>query len=307
MHSPRRNLAIAGMITTLLYAFPMHVQAAPELSASAEAAPKGQRSDYRQGKQAALSGDAEAAVQAWAKVLAATPESVKTRRFRMQLIVDTIKVALEGHAAAPSPALLEHTLDIYYAYFTAYEKQYGNPHIPKQVVDARFELKAALDETEGTQPSPEPVAEETAPVEPPHAPPAGSEEPPPPSRARLEVSTAAAGNPDGTGLVIGGGVALVAAAAASSLIAVGAINGNNARADAKDPAYSDDQLRRINGERKKANTLFIVGVATTPVLLVAGGVLVGLGAKRMTAARRGYAVSPALGPTFAGLQLRGRF
>ncbi len=306
MASLRYNTTILALASSLLCSIPLEVQAAPELVVTAKETPKAQRSAYSRGKQAAQRNDAEGAVEAWAGVLTATPESIKTRRFRMNLVVDTIYVALDAHAREPNPALLERALDIYYAYFSAHEAQYGTPNIPGPVVEARFDLKAAI--------------ETAAPAAPPAtAPDTASEtpaEPPPPQPANdnsvaVSLSTSDRGsatNGDGTGLLIAGGVTMAVGAGLTSLIAVGAINGKQTREDLDDPAYSPEQRSRIDAEGKKANTMFIAGLVSAPLALATGAVLVGIGAKRRVDSRRGYAnVTPSVSPSFAGVQIHGRF
>lgn len=306
MASLRCNATILALTSSLLLSMPFEVQAAPQLVVTGKETPKAQRAAYARGKQAAQRDDAEGAVDAWEGVLTATPESIKNRRFRMNLVVDTVYVALDAHARQPNRALLERTLDIYYGYFSAYEAQYGNPNIPRPVVNARFDLKAALETAERpVTPPPQPASTEETPPEPP---------PPEPTNDRsasVSGSTSDAGpatNGDGTGLLIAGGVTMAVGVGLTSLIAVGAINGKRTREDLDDPSFSEDQRSRIDDEGKKANTMFIAGLVSAPVVLVTGAVLVGIGAKRRIDSRRAYAnVTPSVSPTFAGLQVQGRF
>lgn len=307
MASLRDNATILALASSLLVSLPLEVQAAPELAATRKEAPNAQRPEYVRGEQAAHRGDAEGALDAWAGVLTATPESIKNRRFRMNLVVDAIYVALDAHARQPNLALLERTLDLYYGYFSAYEAQYGNPNIPRPVINARFDLKAAIETSD--RPGAAPPAEPAATTEPPP-------EPPPPQvddnhAAASGVRSTDAGpatKGDGTGLLIAGGVTMAAGAGLTSLIAVGAINGKKTRNDLDDPAFSEDQRSRIDAEGKKANTMLIAGLVSAPVVLITGAVLVGIGAKRRVDSRRSYAsVAPSLRPSFAGVQLGGRF
>jgi len=312
MASLRCNTTIVALTSSLLCAMPLEVQAAPDLAVTAKETPKAQRSAYARGKQAAQRDDAEGAIEAWAGVLIATPESIKNRRFRMNLVVDTVYVALDAHARQPNRALLERALDIYYAYFSAYEAQYGNPNIPGPVVNARFDLKAAIETSEPSQPpatAPGTTTEKGTTTETPA-------EPPPPqpaneSSASVSLSTSDRGSPtsgDGTGLLIAGGVTMAVGAGLTSLIAVGAINGKQTREDLDDPSYSPEQRSRIDAEGKKANTMFIAGLVSAPVALVTGAVLVGIGAKRRVDSRRSYArVTPSVSSKFAGVQIHGRF
>lgn len=292
MRSVARRAVVAAVVSSLVCIAPMTVQAAPDLTVSSKDTPKKQRAAYAEGKTAALAGDADAAVEAWAAVLDATPESTKTRRFRMSLIVDTINVALDSHAQAPNLPLLDRALEVYYVYFAAHEAQYGNPNIPRPVVDARFALKAALEEAERAA-----------------APPPAPEPPPPAAKPEPAPEPAPKPSPerrDGTGLLVAGGVTTVVGLGLTSLIAVGAINGKQAREDSKDPAYNDTQRARIDDQGKQANALFIAGLVTAPVVIATGAVLMTLGAKRH-AKTRGYAVRPSVGPTGAGLLVQGRF
>lgn len=304
MASFRCNATILALTSSLLCSMPLEVQAAPELVVTARETPKTQRAAYARGKQAAQRNDAEGAVEAWADVLTATPESIQNRRFRMNLVVDTIYVALDAHARQPNRPLLERTLDIYYAYFSAHEAQYGNPNIPGPVVNARFDLKAALERADpAAAPPPQPAATNETPVEPP------TPQPPQDRSAGVSLSTQDRGTKgDGTGLLIAGGVIMAVGAGLTSLIAVGAINGKQTREDLDDPAYSPEQRSRIDAEGEKANTMFIAGLVSTPVVLVTGAVLVGIGAKRHVDSRRGYArVTPSVSHNFAGVQIHGRF
>ena len=295
--SARLRWAALGLASSLVCMVPLRVEAAPDLAVTTKDTPKKQRKAHATGRKAAEAGDASGAVEAWAAVLEATPESTKTRRFRMNLIVDTVRVALDAHAQSPDVALLERTLDVYYAYFAAYEQQYGNPNIPSIVVDARFDLKAALETAQReVEPPPPPPAPEPPPpeVEPPPAPAPAPVEPSKPNKR------------DGTGLMVAGGVTAVVGLGLTSLIAVGAINGKQAREDLKDPRYSDAQRARIDDQGKQANAMLIAGLVSAPVVLATGAVLLGLGAKRHVASKR-YAVTPSIGPGTAGLQLQGRF
>ncbi|MGH1346453.1 MAG: hypothetical protein ACRBN8_33110 [Nannocystales bacterium] len=301
MASLRCNTTILALTSSLLCSLPLDVRAAPEQVVTAGDAPKGQRTAYIRGKQAAQRDDAEGAVEAWGGVLNATPESIKTRRFRMNLVVDTVYVALDAHTRQPNRPLLERALDIYYAYFSAYEAQYGNPNIPRPVVNARFDLKAALETAERAAPPVE-VAETTQQTAP--EPPARQPESDGSASIRLSTSDRS----DGVGLLIAGGVTMAVGAGLTSLIAVGAINGKQTREDLDNPAYSAEQRSRIDAEGKKANTMFIAGLISAPIALATGAVLVGLGAKRRVDSRRGYAhVAPAVSRSFAGLQIQGRF
>ncbi|MBV1857950.1 MAG: hypothetical protein KUG77_06020 [Nannocystaceae bacterium] len=301
----QRCIAITIALTSsLLCSMPLEVLAAPDLLVTAKDTPKSQRSAYAQGKQAAQRDDGQGALEAWAAVLAATPESSKTRRFRMKLVIDTLHVALDAHARQPNPALLEQALDVYYTYFAAHEAQYGNHNIPGPVVDARFDLKAAIDAAEPSAPPPVPASE--TPAEPPPPPPPPSDGSPSISLSTSQRDSETKG--DGAGLLIAGGVTMAVGAGLTSLIAVGAINGKQTREDLDDPSYSPEQRSRIDAEGKKANTMFIAGLVSAPLALVTGAVLVGIGAKRRVDTRRGYAsVAPSVNPTFAGLQIHGRF
>lgn len=298
-----RSVTAVGLVSLLLCAIPLEVQAAPSLNVTTKDAPKSQRAAHASGRNAAEAGDAEGAIETWAQVLAATPESSKTRRFRMNLIVDTANVALDAHAQASNKALLERALDAYYGYFAAYEAEYGTPNIPGPVVKVRFALKAAIDEAE--EPVAEPVpapAEATDPTEPPPpSPPPG----PPPG---VSLSTDDMRRGDGTGLMIAGGVTMAVGAGLTSLIAVGAINRKNTQRDLDNPDYSDAQRDDIKRQNHNANVLFIAGLASAPAALITGGVLLGIGGHRRANSRRGYAsVTPAMSSTFAGVQVHGRF
>lgn len=303
MASLRHKAILVALSSSLLCIVPFEVQAAPDLVVSAKDTPPAQRTAYARGRQAAQRDDAEGAIEAWAGVLDATPESVKSRRFRMSLILDTIHVALDAHQRQPNRAVLERALDIYYAYFSAHEAQYGNPNIPGPVVDARHELKAALDAAETLPPAPVPPTEDPTPTP--------TSQPTDGSAAPVRLSTSDHGRVakgDGTGLLIGGGVIMAVGAGLTSLIAVGAINGKQTREDLEDPGYSDAQRDRIDAEGKKANTMLIAGLVSAPIVLATGAVLVGVGAKRRLDARQSYAsVTPSVSPRFAGVQIHGRF
>ena len=297
-----KNATALGLVSILICAIPLQVQAAPTLNVAAKDTPKSQRAAHATGRQAAEAGDAEGAIEAWAQVLASTPESSKTRRFRMNLIVDTANVALDAHAQSSNRALLERALDVYYGYFAAYEAEYGTPNIPGPVVKIRFALKAAIDDAEEPAEAPVPAAAEAEPTEPPPpSPPSG----PPPG---VSLSTDDMRRGDGTGLMIAGGVTMAVGAGLTSLIAVGAINRNATRRDLDNPDYSAAQRDDIKRQNHNANVMFIAGLAAAPAALVTGGVLLGVGAHRRTNSRRGYAsVTPAVSREFAGVQVRGRF
>jgi hypothetical protein len=291
-----------AVVSLLVCAIPLQVQAAPTLNVTTKDTPKSQRATHATGRRAAESGDAEGAVEAWAQVLASTQESSKTRRFRMNLIVDTANVALDAHAQAPNRALLERTLDVYYEYFAAYEAEYGTPNIPGPVVKVRFALKAALDDAEEPAPTPAPAVVDAEPSEPPPpTPPPG----PPPG---VSLSSDDMRRGDGTGLMIAGGVTMAVGAGLTSLIAVGAINRKNTQRDLDNPDYSAAQRDDIKRQNHNANVMFIAGLASAPAALITGGVLLGVGGHRRANSRGRYAsVTPAMSSTFAGLQIHGRF
>jgi len=296
MRSLRRNITIVGLVGSMFCAIPLRVQAAPELAVTTKDIPKAARADVDSGRKASLAGDAEGAVEAWSRVLASTPESTKTRRFRMLLIVDTIAVALDAHAQTPNLPLLERTLDVYYAYFAAHEATYGNPNIPGPVVEARFALKEAVDQAKATDP---------APAEPTTAPPPPTSAPPPSDTISLSSQDLRRG--DGTGLLVAGGITLAIGAGLTSLIAVGAVNRKNTRKDLDNPAYSEPQRDRIEQQEHAANAMFVAGLVSAPVALVTGAVLLGVGAKRRSDTHRYATITPTLSRSQAGLSIQGRF
>jgi len=93
---------------------------------------------------------------------------------------------------------------------------------------------------------------------------------------------------------------------ASSMIVVGALGGQQAREDSKNPEYSEEHRHRIDERGRTMNAVFIAGLVATPVLVGAGAAMLGVGLHRRQ--RRGVtALAPSVGPNFAGLTLSGRF
>ncbi len=290
------------LAASLLTTVPQTALAAPTIKGTASAAPKAQRASYERGRQAFESESWVEAADAWSEVLDATPENLETRRFRMVLVVDTMVTYQAGYEATQDPAHLQTALDVYYRYFTAFKAAYDSPNIPRPVVLARFDLKAALEQVEDRPPAaaaaPGPAAEPE---------PAPSPELEPEPAAPIMLDEPQVSSRKGIGLIIGGAVTLAASVGAASMIAIGSISAQRAREDSSNPDFSDAQRDRIDDEGRRANALLIAGSVVAPVLLGAGATMLGLGLHRHR--KRGFRASlaPAWSPRFTGVQLQGRF
>jgi hypothetical protein len=230
-------------------------------------------------------------------------------------------------------ALLETGLDHYFRYFQLYRETYGSPRIPQQVVTARYDLKAMIDDAKaggkaagngsgndnegnsntsangnsagndgGTQ------GESNHPTD--HSSSAQDQDgaPADDSSGGVSVSVSGGGPNDrsGTPLIAAGAAVLALGVGASSMIAVGAIEGQRAREDQKTPGFTDEQRDRIDQRGRSMNGLLIAGAVVTPILVGTGAALLGVGVKRRRD-RKLAAVVPTVNRSFVGVTIRGRF
>jgi hypothetical protein len=310
-----RSLAAALVAAALIAGVPGLAEAAAKPRTELKSVPKGAaRLRYQAGKTDYDAKRWTEAGQAWSDVLDQIPENPVNRNVRMNIVLDAIAAYRTAYEQTGEVRHLETALDTYYRYFSVFKSTYNSPNIPRPVVVERFALKEEIERVKSSQPTPPPppdAGEPLATVEP--VDPSPSTEPtsttPPPDDGRtVSFSTNDRGDKDrtSTGLIIGGAVTMAAGVGASSMIVVGAVGGQQAREDSKNPEYSEEQRQRIDERGRTMNAVFIAGLVATPVLVGAGAAMLGVGLHRRQ--RRGVtAVAPSVGPNFAGLTLSGRF
>lgn len=287
---------VAGCV--LLTAAP--AAAAPALETTKQAIPKGpSRSHYEVGLAAFEAEDYAKAGAEWAATLDGIPEGPKLQTTRAQLILDIISAYTLAYEKSGEVSELETGLEHYFRYFALYEVTYGNPRIPRPVVEARYALRDRIREAKAGASSPAVTPE--------------PEPEPEPSAAPQPSARSIAITPHGMSvsdrkpapLIPIGAVVLGLGVGASSMIAIGSIGGRRARKAQHDDDLTEEDLDAIDQRGRTMNAVFIAGLVATPVLIGAGATLLGVGLRRK---RRGvHAVVPAATRNFAGLTVRGRF
>lgn len=324
----------ASAVAVSLMATPVVASAAPALQSQSKQVPQSHRKAYAAGKKAFDAGDYGRAGDEWAAVLSGVDEDRANQGTRMRLVLDTIASYREAYAVDGDVAHLEAAMDAYYGYFKAYKDAYGSPAIPRPVVEARHQLKDELDKakqedggaapaaagggsggstdnttsSEGDSDSSQPT---THSAEGSSGSTGGSDTGGSSAGTSVSVSTSGASGGDrsgaGTPLIAAGAAAMAVGVGSTSLIVVGAIEGQRARADQKLPGYTDEQRDAIDKRGRQMNALFIAGLVTAPVLVGAGAALVAIGVKKRRVASSMASVSPMLGGGLAGVTIRGRF
>ena len=318
-HSARGALSRVGTWTgrlvaaaVLVCAAPAIASAAPALNSTAKQMPKSASRDYKTGQAAYDSGKYSEAGQSWANALDKIPEEPKHQGKRADLILDVMVAYTEAYRQSGDVAELEAGLEHYFRYFGVWKSAYGNPRIPRAVVDARYELRDLINDAKAEDNGGAAAAAAGAPAGP-NEDPAGDNEDPPPgtdaedergsedpgstdsansdaapagqgnssgSEANVSVSGGSQGDRAGTPLIAAGAAVLAIGVGASSMIAVGSIEGKRAREEQHTPGLTDEQLATIDKRGKTMNSLFIAGLVVTPVLVGGGAALLGVGVSR---------------------------
>lgn len=295
----------------------------PQPRTKVSALPKGAVTQrYRSGLESLREGRFAEAGQSFSDVLDLIPETPYNRALRSTVVLDAISAYRAAYDQASDVADLHAALETYYRYFAVYEETYGSPNIPPKVAQARFALKDAIAQAEASEPTesndhddqPSTPAESTEPsksstLE--HG--SASQEAAPADRdrssgGRVAISARGGNTADRSGvpLIAAGAAVLAVGVGASSLIAVGAIGGQRAREDSKQPDQSDEQRDAIDRRGRTMNAVLIAGAISTPVLVGAGAALLGIGIRRHRRARV-TAVLPKIRGSFVGITVKGRF
>jgi hypothetical protein len=290
MQHPRLRLRPLALLAALSLVCPQDARATPPASREEVAAFE---ADFTAGQARFDSGDYLAAVDQWIAAAARLPEVTAHRQHRLavyQYVADAYARGLADETGAEPLGAAVAALDAYCEGFT---RAYGteSPLDPK-IDRIRADLRGRLDLALASQPQterPAPGALRPAPVDPRPAP------------------------KPWKGLTSGGGVLLGLGIGAAALAAVGAIRGHDLEHRFDDPANAcaladrQGQCADIYADGERSNAMAIAGAVIAPLLLAGGTTLLVLGLRRRASARARHALTPALGPGFAGLQFVGRF
>lgn len=119
------------------------------------------------------------------------------------------------------------------------------------------------------------------------------------------VVTDEPGRRKGTGLIAGGAVALGVGVAALAVMGAGMARAR--AAESFSPTQSPDDRRQQISQGLSGNAMAVSGAVAGAVFVVAGAVMVGIGAKRRRADVPSVAVSPSVSRRHAGISLQVRF
>jgi tetratricopeptide (TPR) repeat protein len=268
----------------------------PARPASMEAARAEARKLTEQGQASFDAGDYKAAAASWQRILDVLPEDSLNRAERENALLIALEAykheyrqvqALKGTAAAEDVARLRSALTLCREYAAELTRVYGaQGTVDGAVFESRAEIEAMLAEA-GTVP--EPVV---APVDP---------------GPQLERTVVERG-PTGVGLIVAGSITTAAGLGMLPLIIIGArdLKRANAARDAAEDLDPPDPtaVDAADDRRRRANAMLISGSVLGAVFLAGGATMLGIGIKRRV---RYMAFSPALGPTYVGVGVRGRF
>lgn len=285
MRPPR----ILVLLTVASLLAPPRAWAAPESDAKALAAFE---AGFTAGQGEFDRGEFLAAARTWVEAAGKLKETMTNRDNRAavyEYVVDAYTRGLAGETKVEPLREAAQALDGYCDGFT---RAYGTetPLSPK-IVAARDDFKARLAEAEARAPkaTPDPVE------------PAGPDEPP--------KDEPKPGGKPWKGLAIGGGVALGLGVVGVALGAVGGVKSKSFNDEFEAMSCSLDMpnqgCKDLLSSGKSANTQAYVGAIAGGVLVGVGVALLAVGLTRKKAARQAW--SPALGPGFVGLSLRGSF
>jgi tetratricopeptide (TPR) repeat protein len=258
----------------------------PARPASMEAARAEARKLTEQGQASFDAGDYKAAAASWQRILDVLPEDSLNRAERENALLIALEAykheyrqvqALKGTAAAEDVARLRSALTLCREYAAELTRVYGaQGTVDGAVFESRAEIEAMLAEA-GTVP--EPVV---APVDP---------------GPQLERT-----------VVVAGSITTAAGLGMLPLIIIGArdLKRANAARDAAEDLDPPDPtaVDAADDRRRRANAMLISGSVLGAVFLAGGATMLGIGIKRRV---RYMAFSPALGPTYVGVGVRGRF
>jgi hypothetical protein len=258
---------------------------------------------YQRGKGHFDTADYATAIELWTEAYTALPETPENARIKALLIYNIASAREKAYEIDRDMTQLRQARVLLQSYADAIPQLYGETEEgleEMQKVQARIASldetleAAAVDDPIPGPVAPEPVGEPTA-VDPPDDGLAPATPPPDPtSRAMLAA----------------GGTLVGLGAVSLGVMIAGLVIGDAANdIDDLAPHETDESLaaRRIQFDRgRTGNVMAIAGGIIGGAFVVGGSVLMGLGRRRAT---RGPIplVRPAVGPTFAGIHLRGRF
>lgn len=236
------------------------------------------------------------AARTWTTAAGNLKESGANKDNRQAVYEYIAEAWTKGLTGNEDVALLREAVTALDAYCEGFTVAYGTetPILPK-IVETRDELRRRLAAADtGTPPQPEGPGEDLPRDEDPKQP---------------ETDD----GPRWKGLAIGGGVALGLGVGMVVVGAVGGVKGQKLEKDFSANPMNCDPADPMAGEcadlakkGKTMNSLAIAGGVVGGVLVVTGAVLLAIGLKRKSAARK-QALVPVLSPSFVGLSLRGSF
>lgn len=265
---------------------------------------------YVEGQDKYAADDFSGAAQAWTQLLDKLPEAQPNRATRENVLLNVLQAHLDGYSRARNPdgsKDIEHLRDaksVLDSYFASFKEAYGDNAAVSAAVQEKADeldrtLAAAEEEAASSEELPDPPPMETTPTD------NGKDGP--------DIIVLEAEN-DGGGLIVGGAVTAGLSLAGFGVLAAGAVIATRAEEDYL-AAMSDEERADAEQSGTTGNALTITGAIVGPVLLITGGVLIGLGAKKRKDAkaareeqlRKTIGVVPTGGRGFGGLMIHGRF
>ena len=237
-------------------------------------------------------GEYLAAARVWISAASNLSEVTANRDNRVAVYEYVVDAYTRGLAETADAEPLREAVAALDAYCDGFTRAYGTETpLSAKIVSGLEELRRRLQVARAKPTAPPPPASE------PTAPPP-TDEPAPSGKPWL-------------GLTIGGGVLLGLGAGAVALAAAGAARGDAFEARFDDPAHACDlgaptgACAEFYDAGKASNAMGVAGLVAAPLLIGGGVALLVVGLRRKSAAR--HALTPSLGPGFAGFVLQGRF
>jgi hypothetical protein len=287
---------------------------------------------YNEGDKKNSEGDFKGAAESWTRLLVLLPEEGANQATRENLLLNVLDAHINAYNRVVGPdgkkdiANLQEGKKTYELYLTQYRAVYGSGRAISAAVQQKGdELDAALAKAEkeasGTTTNPETT-------------PNPKVEPDDKGKPVVDQPPVLPPENNGIGLIAGGSVTIALGLGAMGVLIAGAVGAPKAEHDYEvaqgaaldycsnypepvcaNPANQtqyDAQLNKLDDADKRgrvANALTITGAILTPVLLGAGAAMLAIGIKRNLASKhtRRVSVAPALGRSFAGIGISGRF
>jgi hypothetical protein len=294
----RRPLVCLGLALGLSVAtLPEPVFAGPAAKASEDPALTRAKELYQRGKGQFDTANYATAIELWTEAYTALPDTPENARVKALLIYNIASARAKAFEIDQDITHLRQARVLLQSYADAIPQLYGETEEGLEELQKVESRIASLDDTiaaaEIEDPTPAPTAAD--PVERPTAvegPDGLAPVTPPP-------------DPTSRGMVAAGATLVALGGASLGVMIAGLVVGDAAN-DIDDLDPNDNVARRIQFDRgRQGNVMAIAGGVIGGAFVIAGGVLIGLGRRRAT--RGPTALRPAVGPTFAGMQLRGRF